>query len=108
MNVRPSESPPGGPQAGERPPVGSGTPSRRVGPGSRPAQRSNVAESVRRCADGKPGHPLAEVRVLTRYGNHSAFNGYHFTPSDWSALRCRACGTIWRTNARYVDECRDG
>lgn len=34
--------------------------------------------------------------------NHSAFSGYHRTPSDYSALKCNACGARWRTKAGYV------
>jgi hypothetical protein len=40
--------------------------------------------------------------VLQRLCNHSAFNGYHWTPSDYSAIRCGACGRVWRTRAAYV------
>ena len=66
---------------------------RRVGP-------SNVHQH---CADGLPGHPIDRVRVVTRYGNYSAFNGYRFTSSDYSSCRCEVCGTYWRTNAAYVE-----
>lgn len=38
--------------------------------------------------------------------NHSAFNGYRWTSSDWSAVECLECGSIWRTKAKYVDELR--
>ncbi len=34
--------------------------------------------------------------------NHSAFNGYHRTPSDYSCLRCLTCGSYFRTKADYV------
>lgn len=34
--------------------------------------------------------------------NHSAFNGYHYTPSDWSSINCRECRHVWRTKAAYV------
>ena len=38
--------------------------------------------------------------VVTMYrGNRSAFSGYHFTPSEYSELRCKACGRRWRTRA---------
>lgn len=67
---------------------------RRVGP-------TNVHQT---CADGLPGHPLDQVKVVDYHCAYSAFNGYHFTQSDYSALRCRACGTSWRTKARYVEE----
>ncbi len=36
--------------------------------------------------------------------NHSAFNGYHYTPSDWSSIVCLRCGACWRTKAGYADE----
>lgn len=35
--------------------------------------------------------------------NHSAFNGYRWTPSDYSTVICRTCKTVWRTKAAYVD-----
>lgn len=41
--------------------------------------------------------------VLQRNGNASAFNGYHWTPSDYSCVRCTSCGRVWRTKAAYVD-----
>lgn len=40
--------------------------------------------------------------VTVREGNFSAFNGGHFTPSDYSALRCNICGRCWRSKAGYV------
>lgn len=46
--------------------------------------------------------------VRARYCNYSAFNGYHYTPSDWSAVRCNACNAYWRTKALYVDRLADG
>jgi hypothetical protein len=44
--------------------------------------------------------------VIARHCNYSAFNGYQYTPSDYSAVRCGApgCGRVWRTNAAYADE----
>jgi hypothetical protein len=42
------------------------------------------------------------VFVLQRYCNHSAFNGYRRTPSDYSTVVCVNCGQIWRTKANYV------
>lgn len=41
--------------------------------------------------------------ILQYRCNHSAFNGYHHTPSDYSQLRCNLCGRVWRTKADYVD-----
>ena len=40
--------------------------------------------------------------VVQRNGNASAFNGYHWTPSDYSGIRCRTCDRYWRTKAEYV------
>ena len=34
--------------------------------------------------------------------NHSAFNGYHWTGSDYSQVRCLTCNRGWRTKADYV------
>jgi hypothetical protein len=47
--------------------------------------------------------------VIQRYGNASAFNGYHWTPSDYSAVRCAKpdCGRVWRTKAGYVAQLPD-
>lgn len=41
--------------------------------------------------------------VLQLYCNHSAFNGRHRTPSDYSSVCCNVCGAIWRTKAKYVE-----
>ena len=48
--------------------------------------------------------------VTRRYGNCSAFNGYHFTPSDYSAISCtvEGCTGCWRTKADYVSQLPDG
>jgi hypothetical protein len=45
--------------------------------------------------------------VLQRNGNRSAFSGYHWTPSDYSAVRCGECGRVWRTKAAYVSQLPD-
>lgn len=45
--------------------------------------------------------------VMVRNGNYSAFNGYRFTPSDYSLVRCRACDAQWRTKAKWVDNAPD-
>lgn len=58
---------------------------------------------VCKCSEGKV--PLAHFRrwwVLQRNCNHSAFNGYHRTYSDYSQVMCRVCGATWRTKADYV------
>lgn len=50
-------------------------------------------------------------RVVARNSNHSAFNGYHKTFSDYSAILCveklGGCGAGWRTRAAYVYELPD-
>lgn len=46
------------------------------------------------------------VVVVTYHGNYSAFAGYQFTPSDYSAVLCVTCGARWRTNAAWVERCR--
>lgn len=57
------------------------------------------------CQCPEAGKPLDQRRwrVLDYKCNHSAFNGYHQTPSDYSALTCKGCGAVWRTKAAYVD-----
>jgi len=41
--------------------------------------------------------------VCTTYkANYSAFNGWAYAPSDYSAVRCTKCGSCWRTKAEYV------
>lgn len=42
-------------------------------------------------------------RVVQYHGNASAFNGYHWTPSAYSGIRCLECGRFWRTRADYVE-----
>jgi len=45
--------------------------------------------------------------VTDRECNHSAFNGYHWTPSDYSRIECSRCGRAWRSKAKYVDSLPD-
>lgn len=45
-------------------------------------------------------------RVTCYHGNFSAFNGYRFTPSDYSEVSCLQCGGRWRTKAQYVEALR--
>lgn len=47
------------------------------------------------------------VVVVHRKCNYSAFNGYRYTPSDYSLVRCAGCGATWRTKAAYVDDAPD-
>jgi hypothetical protein len=59
-----------------------------------------------RCPESKK--PLLERkwRVTQWRCNHSAFNGYHYESSDYSALICEApgCTGSWRTKADYADK----
>ena len=41
-------------------------------------------------------------RVTLRCANRSAFSGYHWTRSRYSAIKCLMCGRRWRTAAAYV------
>ena len=43
-------------------------------------------------------------QVIQYHCNHSAFNGYRRTFSDYSSVECTKCHQIWRTKAAYVDE----
>lgn len=47
--------------------------------------------------------------VIQRHGNASAFNGYRWQPSDYSAVICLApgCGQVWRTKGRFVEDLPD-
>jgi hypothetical protein len=50
-------------------------------------------------------------RVTARKCNYSAFNGYRWSPSDYSEVICDVtaggCGARWRTKAAYVYEIPD-
>jgi len=48
-------------------------------------------------------------QVLDRQCNHSAFNGYHYTPSNYSSVICTepGCGKVWRTRSNYVHTLQD-
>lgn len=56
-----------------------------------------------RCGCGSREH----WRVAMYRCNYSAFNGYHYTPSDYSEIICEraegGCGARWRTKAKYVE-----
>lgn len=47
--------------------------------------------------------------VVQRQCNYSAFNGYHYTPSEYSLVRCTVpgCRSLWRTKATFVDDLPD-
>lgn len=60
-----------------------------------------------------PGTRREKMRnwlVTQRRCNHSAFNGYHRTPSDYSAVVCigEGCRGCWRTKADYIRQLPDG
>ena len=59
-----------------------------------------------RCAERHK--PIAERnwRVLQYRCNHSAFNGYHYTPSNWSTVACYGpgCTGCGRTKAKFVEQ----
>lgn len=48
-------------------------------------------------------------RVQIRNGNYSAFESpkYQFHPSDYSLIRCMKCGWVFRSNAKWVEQCKD-
>lgn len=60
-----------------------------------------------KCDESKK--PLGERRwfVSDRNCNHSAFNGYRRTWSDYSSIKCGTCRACWRTKAAYVCLLRD-
>lgn len=55
------------------------------------------------CPEKKKPMDQRVWHVLQWRSNHSAFNGYHHTPSNYSSVQCAACGAVWRTNAPYQD-----
>jgi hypothetical protein len=61
-----------------------------------------------RCPEAEK--PLTERAwvVSQRRGNQSAFNGYRWTPSEYSLVYCQKCHAMWRTKARFVDQLKDG
>lgn len=68
---------------------------------ARPTEYGQSREERLRALDCQRSHRDHWV-VFARNGNHSAFNGYNWTPSAYSAVRCRHCGRRWRTKANYV------
>lgn len=61
------------------------------------------------CTCSERAKPVGERRwsVGRRNFNESAFNGYHRTPSAYSDVVCGTCGSIWRTNAKFVADLPD-
>lgn len=62
-----------------------------------------------RCKCPENQKPMAERnwRVAQRNCNHSAFNGYRRTYSEYSSIHCLSCNRAWRTTASYVPLLRD-
>lgn len=62
------------------------------------------------CKCGEHQKPVRERKwvVWQRNCNYSAFNGYHWTYSDYSCMTCHVCGAVWRTKASYVALFPDG
>lgn len=58
------------------------------------------------CTCGRKKGDYSDLVIVEYKCNHSAFNGYHYTPSDYSLVRCTRPGCIglWRTKAAYVDK----
>lgn len=63
--------------------------------------------TICKCPESK--RPIAERkwRVLNYRCNYSAFSGYHYTSSDYSAICCDECDRSWRTKAGYVEKLLD-
>jgi len=66
------------------------------------------------CTCEKPGDReqlllwrVVNWRVIARCGNTSAFNGYRWTPSDYSEIVCKNCNGKFRTKAKYVEELKN-
>jgi hypothetical protein len=61
-----------------------------------------------RCPERKK--PVAERnwRVSQYQCHHSAFSGYHWTPSEYSTVFCLNCNAVGRTKAAYVHQLKEG
>lgn len=58
-----------------------------------------------KCTCGRKRGDHKDLVVTQRNCNYSAFNGYHYTPSDYSQVVCLrpGCNGSWRSKADYVD-----
>jgi hypothetical protein len=45
---------------------------------------------------------LVHWKIVQYRSNHSAFNGYRETTSNYSEIMCTKCKYSWRTKAAYV------
>jgi hypothetical protein len=71
------------------------------------APGTTMAERLKNARRACEREHRGQWRVIQRHGNASAFNGYHWTPSDYSSVRCTHCWRVWRTKAAYVEELPD-
>ena len=55
------------------------------------------------CVEPKQHRMGGRWRISHWMHNHSAFNGYRETNSDYSEILCLECHRSWRTKAGYVD-----
>lgn len=60
------------------------------------------------CAERKKPVKQRQWVVIQRRCNYSAFNGYHYTPSEYSLVFCKVCRAMGRTKAAYVVYLDDG
>ena len=58
------------------------------------------------CSERKKPVKQRNWSVTKYYCNYSAFNGYKLTLSDYSEVKCKNCGAIGRTKAKYVKSLR--
>lgn len=58
-----------------------------------------------KCTCGRKPGDHTDLAVTSYKCNHSAFNGYRYTPSNYSQVRCLrpGCFGSWRTDAAYVE-----
>lgn len=58
-----------------------------------------------KCTCGRKRSDHSNLKVVMYRRNYSAFNGYHFTPSDYSEVvgTRPGCHGRWRTKAAYVE-----
>jgi hypothetical protein len=68
---------------------------------SQPTQYGQSRDERERTLECMRAH-RASWWVYQRQCNFSAFNGYHFTPSEYSGCQCGICGRVWRTRAAYT------
>lgn len=54
-----------------------------------------------------PACKSVNLHVTQRQCNHSAFSGYQWTPSRYSEITCKDCGTPWRTKSPRVADLPD-